>query len=188
MESMEQRIRAMLLLCRVKLVWPRFMEPHALLLSLVALVTSSCSSFNPALGGAGSGRRDYAVRHASPNSEEISLAKTRLQNFLQRADARQRGLLGQNPVVAVQANEIDASEVPGLIYQLSSGQVANAVTYYASDPDDPTAVPVKFLLLFDSRTGHLVSPEGVLVIDTPPRGAIANFGGVEAVYAGTGWW
>jgi hypothetical protein len=109
-------------------------------------------------------------------------------NFLRRADARQRGLLGQNPVVAVQAGQIDASEVPGLIYQLSSGQVANAVTYYSSDPDDPTAVPVKFLLLFDSRTGRLVSPEGVLVIDTPARGIIANFGGVQAVFADTGWW
>jgi hypothetical protein len=89
-------------------------------------------------------------------------------------------------VVAVQANEIDASEVSGLVPQLATGQVGTAVTYYL-DPDDPTAIPVKSLLLFDSRTGHLVSPEGVLVIDTPPRGAVANFGGVQAVYAGTGW-
>ena len=131
---------------------------------------------------------DYAVRRASPNGEEISLAQKRLQNFLRRADAHQRGLLGQNPVVAVQANQIDASEVPGLVYQLSSGQVGTAVTFYSSDSSDPTAVPVKFLLLFDYRTDRLVSPEGVLVIDTPPRGIIANFGGVQAVYAGTGWW
>src|SRR5438128_979355 len=138
------------------------MKPHPLLLSLAALVINSCASFNPS-PGTGFGRIDYAVRRESPNGEEISLAQKRLQNFLRRADARQRGLLGQNPVVAVQAGQIDANEVPGLIYQLSSGQVANAVTYYSSDPDDPTAVPVKFLLLFDSRTGRLVSPEGVLV-------------------------
>ena len=184
MESMEQQFPATLLPCRIKLVLHPFMKPPVVLLSLAALVINSCSSFAP-----GSALRiDYAVRHASPNGEEISLAQKRLQNFLQRGDARQRGLLGQNPVVAVQANEIDASDVPGLIYQLSSGQVANAVSYYASDPDDPTAVPVKFLLLFDSRTGRLVSPEGVLLIDTPPRGAIANFGGIKALYAGTGWW
>src|SRR5262245_60744803 len=101
------------------------MKPHAVLLSLAALVINSCSSFAP---GTGLDRIDYAVRYASPNGKEISLAQKRLQSFLQRADARQRGLLGQNPVVAVQANEIDASEVPGLIYQLSSGQVANAVS------------------------------------------------------------
>jgi hypothetical protein len=163
------------------------MKPHALLVSLAALAINSCAWFNPSFG-TGSGPNDYAVRRASPNGEEISLAQKRLQNFLRRADAHQRGLLGQNPVVAVQANQIDANEVPGLVYQLSSGQVGTAVTYYSSDPNDPTAVPVKFLLLFDYRTGRLVSPEGVLVIDTPPRGIIANFGGVQAVYAGTGWW
>jgi hypothetical protein len=163
------------------------MKFNSLLLSLGALTISSCTSFDTSTG-AGLGAIDHAVQHAAPNTQEIALAQKRLQNFLRRADTRQRGLLGQNPVVAVQANQIDANEVPGLIYQLSSGRVGTAVTYYASDPDDPTAVPVKFLLLFDSRTGRLVSPEGVLVIDTPPRGTIANFGGVHAVYAGTGWW
>jgi hypothetical protein len=162
------------------------MKRHALLLSLAALVISSCASFSPS-AATGFGRTDYAVQRASPNGEEISLAQKRLQNFLQRADTHERGLLGQNPVVAVQANEIDASEVSGLVPQLATGRVGAAVAYYSDPDNDPTAVPVKFLLLFDSRTGHLVSPEGVLVIDTPPRGAVANFGGVQAVYAGTGW-
>ena len=160
------------------------MKRHALLLSLAALVINSCASFSPS-AGTGFGRTDYAVRRASPNGEEISLAQRRLQNFLQRADTHERGLLGQNPVVAVQANEIDASEVSSLVSQLATGQVGAAVAYY-SIREDATTVPVKFLLLFDSRTGQLVSPEGVLVIDTPPRGAVANFGGVQAVYAGTG--
>jgi hypothetical protein len=146
-----------------------FVERHALLLSLAALVINSCASFSPS-PGTGFGRADFAVGRASPSGAEISLAQKRLQNFLRRADTRQRAQLGQNPVVAVQANEIDASEVPGLIYQLASGQVATAGTYYGSDPDDPTAVPVKFLLLLDSNTSHLVSPEGVLVIDTPHVG------------------
>ena len=163
------------------------MKPHALLLSLAALVINSCASFSPS-PGTGFGRTDYAVRRASPNGEEISLAQKRLQNFLRRTDAHQRGLLGQNPVVAVQANEIDASEVSGLVPELATGQARTAVTYYSNPNDPTTAVPVKFLLLFDSRTSRLVSPEGVLVIDTPPRGAVANFGGVQAVYAGTGWW
>src|SRR6516162_4092811 len=182
----EQPILVMLLLDRIGKYEIPLMRFRALLLSLAVLVISSCASSNPSLGTFSP--IDYAVRHEAPNGQDISLGQKRLQNFLRRADTRQRAVLGQNPVVAVQANEIDASEVPGLIYQLSSGQVGNAISYYASDPDDPTAVPVKFLLLFDSRTGRLVSPEGVLVIDTPARGTIANFGGVRAVYAGTGWW
>ena len=183
----EQQILVILLLDRIGKYDIRLMKVRALLFSLGALVISSCASSNPSLG-TGFSPVDYALRHAAPNGQEISLAQRRLQNFLRRADAHQRALLGQNPVVAVQANQVDANEVPGLIYQLSAGQVANAVTYYSSDPGDPTAVPVKFLLLFDSRTGRLVSPEGVMVIDTPSRGTIGIFGGVRAVYAGTGWW
>jgi len=182
----EQQILVILLLDRIGKYDIRLMKVRALLFSLGALVISSCASSNPSLG-TGFSPVDYALRHAAPNGQEISLAQRRLQNFLRRANTRQQALLGQNPVVAVQANEIDASDVPGLVYQLSSGQVG-AVSYFASDPDNPTAVPVKFLLLFDSRTGRLVSPEGVLVIDTPSRGTIAYFGGVRAMYAGTGWW
>jgi len=183
----EQQILVILLLDRIGKYDIRLMKVRALLFSLGALVISSCASSNPSLG-TGFSSVDYALRHAAPNGQEISLAQRRLQNFLRRANTRQQALLGHNPVVAVQANEIDASDVPGLIYQLSSGQVGTAVSYYASDPDNPTAVPVKFLLLFDSRTGRLVSPEGVMVIDTPSRGTIGIFGGVRAVYAGTGWW
>jgi hypothetical protein len=46
---------------------------------------------------------------------------------------------------------------------------------------------VVFLLLFDSRTGQLVSDDGVLVLNTPQRGKIGVFGGVSAVYIGMGW-
>src|SRR6516165_3629302 len=149
----------------MQLVAIRFMKPHALLLSLAALVINSCASFNPS-PGTGLGTIDYALRHEAPNGEEISLAQKRLQNFLQRANAHQRSLLGQYPVVAVQAYENDANEVPGLVYRLSSGKVRTAGSYYSSDPGYPTQVPVKFLLLFDSRTGRLVSSEGVLAVDT----------------------
>ena len=165
----------------------RLMKFRARWLSLTALAISSCASFNTSPGTAFSSI-DYAVSQTAPNGQEISLGQERLQNFLQRANAHQRSLLGQYPVVAVQAYEIDANEVPGLVYRLSSGQVRTAGSYYSSDPGDPTQVPVKFLLLFDSRTGRLVSSEGVLAVDTPPRGTIAKFGGVQAMYAGTGWW
>src|SRR5262249_39064449 len=73
----------------------RFLKPHALLLSFAALITNSCASFH-LVPGTGLPRLAYAVRHASPNREEISLAQKRLQNFLQRADAHERELLGQN--------------------------------------------------------------------------------------------
>ena len=163
------------------------MKPYLLLTLITGLRLASCAAFDQSPTGQ-LGANDYAIRREPPNNSEISLAQRRLQNFVRRANARQRDELARNPVVAVQAGEISADEVPGLINQLAAGQIGTAISYYNSDPDNRTAVPVKFLLLLDFRSGRLVTPEGVLVIDTPPRRRIAKFGGVQAVYAGTGWW
>jgi hypothetical protein len=46
---------------------------------------------------------------------------------------------------------------------------------------------VKFLLLFDSRNGQLVSDDGVLVVNTPSRGKVGMFGGISALYIGREW-
>ncbi|MBV8375728.1 MAG: hypothetical protein JO279_01870, partial [Verrucomicrobia bacterium] len=54
-------------------------------------------------------------------------------------------------------------------------------------PADQASRSVLFLLLFDSRTGQLVSDDGVLVLNPPRRGKIGDFGGVSAVYIGDGW-
>ena len=53
-------------------------------------------------------------------------------------------------------------------------------------PTDQASRQVFFLLLFDSRTGQLVSDDGVLVLNTPRRGKIGEFGGVSALYIGEG--
>ena len=33
-----------------------------------------------------------------------------------------------------------------------------------------------------------VRSDGVLIMDEPQRGSVANFAGTKAIYAGTGWW
>jgi hypothetical protein len=134
------------------------------------------------------GPGDYAIRLAQPYSAEVDLARKRLRNFVHRANTNQIALLTRQPIVAVQASDLRSAEIPWLSHQLASGQVVRGVRYYAQPRNDVTNVPVKFLLLFDSRTGKLAEREGVLVIDTPARGTVARFGGTYAVYAGTGWW
>jgi hypothetical protein len=59
---------------------------------------------------------------------------------------------------------------------------------YVQDQQNIPNYPVEFLLLFDQRTRRLVRPDGVLIMDEPRRGSVANFAGVKAIYAGTGWW
>ena len=61
--------------------------------------------------------------------------------------------------------------------------------YYGADLISNTAnIPVEFLLVFDQRTGHLAASDGVLVVGTPIRGSIGQYGGIQAIYAGGGWW
>jgi hypothetical protein len=158
---------------------------------LVCLFLSSCTqlSLSPLLPASPKqyGANDYAVGEAEPYPQEVILAKKRLQNFIRRADPTQKELLAQNPYVAVQAYELVAGEIWPLLRELASGR-ARAMQYYTQDFKNQSAYPVKFLLLFDQRTQRLVRPDGVLIIDTPQRGSVAEFAGVKAIYAETGWW
>jgi hypothetical protein len=157
-----------------------------LLAALSALSLGSCGLFWPRSGST-LGWNDYAVALAQPYPSEALLAQKRLHNFLSRANARDRQTLEETPYVAVQAYQLSAGEVPWLAHKLGFGTV-RAIKHYANDFIERVDVPVKFLLLFNHRTEQLASPDGVLVIDTPPRGTIGRFGGVQAIYAGTGWW
>lgn len=127
---------------------------------------------------------DYALMSATPYNSEIALARERLQKFLYTANAKKRAVLAQSPVVAVQAAVISAAETGPLLHRIQSGEfgIGNG-----GRPADQANRQVGFLLLFDSRTGQLVSDDGVLVLNTPQRGKIGVFGGVSALYIGAGW-
>jgi hypothetical protein len=126
---------------------------------------------------------DYALMSATPYNSEIALARERLQKFLAKADARKKAILAQNPVVAVEAYVLTAGEVSPILRRLNSGRNAG----YVQDFTQRSETEVKFLLLFDSRTGQLVSDDGVLVVNTPLRGKVGMFGGISALYIGKEW-
>jgi hypothetical protein len=153
---------------------------------LLTLLLGSCEILFPPVPQAW-GPNDYAIGLAQPYPQEVKLAKLRLRNFLRRADSHQRLVVEQNPYVAIQANEITAGEDWPLMRELSTGKV-RATELYSSDFRNRSAFGVKFLLIFNSRTGQLLKPIGVLAADTPLRGAIGEFAGVKAIYGGTGWW
>jgi hypothetical protein len=153
---------------------------------LISLFLSSCTVLLPPTPQK-YGADDYAVGEARPYPQEVKLGRQRLENFIRRANPRQKQLLDENPYVAVQANELVAGEDWPLLRELASGR-ARAIQYYTQDFKNQSAYPVKFLLIFDARTQHLVKRRGVLIIDTPNLGQVVSFAGVSAVYAGTGWW
>ena len=155
---------------------------------LTALLLSSCTELTSLLPPTPTqySANDYAVGEAQPYPQEVKLAKQRLANFIRRADPKQRELLDRNPYVAVQATELVAGDVWPLLRQLSSGKVKT--TQYVQDLQNQSNYWVKFLLLFDERTQHLLRSDGVLIMEEPRRGSVAEFAGVKAIYAGTGWW
>ena len=155
---------------------------------LTALLLSSCTELTSLLPPTPTqySANDYAVGEAQPYPQEVKLAKQRLANFIRRADPKQKELLDRNPYVAVQATELVAGDIWPLLRQLSSGKVKT--TQYVQDLQNQSNYWVKFLLLFDERTQHLLRSDGVLIMEEPRRGSVAEFAGVKAIYAGTGWW
>ena len=130
------------------------------------------------------GSTDYALMSATPYNSEIALARARLEKFLYKANAKKRAILAQTPVVAVEASVLTAGEVGPLLRRIESGEfgIGNG-----GRPADQANRQVAFLLLFDSRTGQLISDDGVLVLNTPLRGKVGVFEGVSALYIGAGW-
>jgi hypothetical protein len=127
---------------------------------------------------------DYGVMPATPYNSEIAVGRERLEKFLYTANAKKRAILAQTPVVAVQAAVVAAADTGPLYRRIQRGEfgIGNG-----GRPADQASRQILFLLLFDSRTGQLVSEDGVLVVSPPQRGKVGLFGGVTALYIGEGW-
>ena len=154
---------------------------------MISLGFASCA-LSPHSSGTPFGPDDYAFVRAQPYPQETLLAQKRFQNFLRRANAKQRLTLAETPFVAVRAYQLTASEVPGLVWRMALGKIPMKGYYGADLLQNAGSVPVEFLLVFDQRTGRLAATDGVLVIGSPLRGRVGQFGGVRAIYADSGWW
>lgn len=154
------------------------MKPFVL--SLLALGALCFTFLQPAKANPA----EYAVMSATPYNSEIALGRERLEKFLYKANAKKRAILAQNPIVAVQAAVVAANEAGPLLHRIESGEYGHGNGGYPADQGNRQ---VLFILLFDSRTGQLVSDDGVLVLIPPQRGKVGLFGGVSALYIGMGW-
>jgi hypothetical protein len=128
--------------------------------------------------------QDYGVMSATPYNSEIAIGRERMEKFLYTANAKKRAILAQNPVIAVEAALVPAAETGPLFMRIKRGEFGIGNGGY---PADQASREVVFVLLFDSRTGQMVSDDGVLVVTPPLRGKVGLFGGVSALYIGEGW-
>jgi hypothetical protein len=96
-------------------------KKYLLILVIVSLFSGSCMLHSP-VQYTSFGPNDHAFLLAQPYPRELALAKKRFQNFLRRANARQKLLLAQTPYVAVRAYTLTADEVPGLNLENGPGK------------------------------------------------------------------
>jgi hypothetical protein len=131
--------------------------------------------------------RNYSLMTARPFKGEVDIGQKRLDKFLHHLDSHRRALLDQTPYVAIQVRALTAGDVPWLVNRFFRGTAQSSD--FTKDIRDARAVPVQYLLIFDSRTRKMLNEDGVLITDTPPRNSIALFDSVHAIYAGTvPWW
>jgi hypothetical protein len=128
-------------------------------------------------------QRNFAIDTYFPTPNEIRVAEQRARNYW----AKNANRYGSNPVyLAVETSKIFESEiVQDLWPKLINSQTTT--TYFAQTGGRHRAeVNLKGIMIFDTRTGTVVSNRGFVSVDTPTRGRVARFGDYIARYIGTG--
>ena len=152
---------------------------HTLMLCVLAAALASCVSAD---SNAVDNRGDFAVDAYTPPADATALAEQRARAWWQQHGAR---FGAQPPYLAVQTNML----LPGEIVQDLYAKMIRSKTsslFFAQGGDEDSTTNIYSVVIFDTRTGHVVSPQGHAVVDTPSRGRIARFGPYLARYIGSG--
>jgi hypothetical protein len=144
----------------------------------IPLVFTGLAFFlNGCASSAKSDYKDYSLAVGTAYPNEASIAQERVNKYLEHLKPDKKAQIMQNDYLAVESTEVPASEVPGL-----SGRITGQAGGYT----DRGSIMTKFIMVFDTKTGHPVSNEGYIVMDAPPKGRLGIFGGYTAVYIGNG--
>jgi hypothetical protein len=133
-------------------------------------------------GSSKADNRNYAVDTCYPVSNEIRLAEQRARDYWQK----NASVVGPEPhylVVAVSsmlAAELNAEFSVKLDHSETSG------AYFTQGISSSSKQGVQGYLIFDTKTGRAVSPQGYIIVDTPPRGQVVHVAQYTARYIGFG--
>jgi hypothetical protein len=150
-----------------------------LLACALAAALASCALIDP---NAVDNRGDYAIDTYYPPRDATALAEQRARQWWQR---NQQRFGAQPPYLAVQTNLLLQGEI---VQNLYAKMIRSKTTslFFAQGIDRYPVFTIYGVVIFDTRTNRVVSPQGYAVVDTPPRGRIAHFGPYLARYIGTG--
>ena len=127
-------------------------------------------------------RGDYAIDAYTPPADATALAEQRARQWWQRNQER---FGAQTRYLAVQTNLL----MEGEIVQNEYAKMIRSKTssgYFAQGYETSPTADIYGVVIFDTRTDRVVSPQGYAVVDTPAHGRIAQFGPYLARYIGTG--
>ena len=143
-------------------------------------VLAACTLTDP---NAVSPRGDYAIDTYYPPGDAIATAQQRAREWWQR---HQQRFGAQPPYLAVQTNLLLQGDVTASMEQ-KLFRANTASLFFAQNSFRRTPIfTIYGVVIFDVRTGRVVSPQGYAVVDTPARGRVAQFGPYIARYIGTG--
>ena len=125
--------------------------------------------------------RDFAIDTCYPTPNEIQLAEARAGKFWAKYALR----YGPEPrYLAVETSKIFPSEVQDLWPKLINSETT--ASFFSHGKRTYSNLELIGIMIYDTKTGHFVSNQGYISVDTPSRGRVARFGPYVARYIGTG--
>jgi hypothetical protein len=126
--------------------------------------------------------RDFAVDTYFPSPNEIQLAEARARNYWGRNGAR----FGPEPrYLAVETSKL-FGPYPGLYPKLINSETTATFLARVDESNPYSELVLKGVMIFDTKTGHVVGSQGYVSVDTPSPGQVARFGDFMARWIGTG--
>jgi len=127
--------------------------------------------------------RDFAIDTCYPNPNSILLAEGRTRAYWAKYASR----FGAEPrFLAVETSKVFPSEVQDLWTKLINSETTASFFSHGLKNNSYSNLQLLGVMIFDTRTGHFVSNQGYISVDTPPRGTVARFGPYLARYIGWG--
>jgi hypothetical protein len=126
--------------------------------------------------------RNYAVDTCYPGSNEIRLAEQRARNYWQK----NASAVGPEPrYLVVAASSMLAAEL-NVEFSVKLDHSETSGAYFTQGISSSSKQGVQGYLIFDTQTGWAASPQGYIIVDTPPRGKIVHVAQYTARYIGFG--
>jgi hypothetical protein len=129
--------------------------------------------------------RNFAIDTYYPTPNEIHLAEERARKYWQRHAAK---FGTEPPYLAVETSKIFPAQVQNLWPKLIYSETTASFFSHGIDKQTYSNLQLRGIMIFDIRTGHFVSNQGYIAVDTPRQGGVARFDSYLARYIGFANW